>query len=354
MKFIIIVTALFSSSVMAHTHSSKELTESVMYANIYADKLIEEFDESLDNGPVSFFNMYNKTEFLSGNLIYSKILAARDYIENNGVVTKFRKNLIVEVRDASLFNQVVNEINEKAIEVLAYQSNLKNRETNGGNVIYPSSSQSGNLTGNTFPSKVWSLTFDDGPRSGRTEVVVDNLYRRNMKATFFMLTREAKRYKKSVNYVLNAEMEIALHSYNHKNLNKVSETVMDYEIGTALNELSKIGNQSVKLFRLPYGSGLRNETLRKKIANNGLVHIFWNVDTLDWKDKDPQSILKRTQKQMKLTPNKSGIILFHDIHAQTVIASELVMDHLQDNGDIVCTVGAVIDYINQEKQDCLK
>ncbi|MFT6630713.1 MAG: peptidoglycan/xylan/chitin deacetylase (PgdA/CDA1 family) [Bacteriovoracaceae bacterium] len=354
MKFIIIITALFSSSVMAHSHSNKEISESVMYANIYADKLIEEFDESLDKGAVSFFNMYNRTEFLSGNLIYAKILAARDYIENNGSVTKFRKNLIVEVRNASLFNQVVSEINEQAIEVLSFQKNLKSLESNNENVIYPSSSQSGNLTGNTFPNKVWSLTFDDGPRSGRTEVVVDNLYSRNMKGTFFMLTREAKRYRKSVDYVLNADMEIALHSYNHKNLNKVSESVMDYEIGTALNELSKIGNQSVRLFRLPYGSGLRNQTLRTKIAKNNLVHIFWNVDTLDWKDKDPQSILKRTQKQMKLTPNKSGIILFHDIHAQTVIASELVMDHLQENGDVVCTVGAVIDYINQDKQDCLK
>ena len=56
---------------------------------------------------------------------------------------------------------------------------------------------------------------------------------------------------------------------------------------------------------------------------------------------------------MSKTPNKSGVILFHDIHAQTVIASEKIMQYLNDEQKKVCTVGEIIDFINQEPQTCL-
>lgn len=62
----------------------------------------------------------------------------------------------------------------------------------------------------------------------------------------------------------------------------------------------------------------------------------------------------RSKKQMRLTPNKSGIILFHDIHAQSVIASELMMDHLLESNFKVCTVEEVISHINGNSEDCLK
>lgn len=327
-----------------HTHYPKINDPlALKYANIYADQLIKQFDEELDSGRPTIFD----------SDVYSKILAARDYIENRGEATQLQKYSILEVLNSIKYEGVVNEINVNSISIYNEQQKIKNRESSD-NVIYPSSSKSGNLTGNTFPKKVWSLTFDDGPRLKRTETIVDNLYERGMKASFFMLTREAKKYTSSVNYVLDANMELALHSYNHKNLNKASKEIMDYEIGTALSELEKAGNRKISLFRLPYGSGLRNKVLRDTITQNKLVHVFWNVDTLDWKDKDPESILKRTIKQMKASPKSSGIILFHDIHAQTVIASELVMDFLIDNGDTVCTVGDVVDYINQKPQGCLK
>ncbi len=57
---------------------------------------------------------------------------------------------------------------------------------------------------------------------------------------------------------------------------------------------------------------------------------------------------------MAKTPRKSGVILFHDIHPQTVIASEMVMNYLNNENKTVCTVGEVVDYLNRMKQDCLK
>ena len=60
------------------------------------------------------------------------------------------------------------------------------------------------------------------------------------------------------------------------------------------------------------------------IADLGMIHVFWNVDTLDWQDKDPDSIVARAQKQMKTEGH--GVILFHDIHPQSVIASKKLVE----------------------------
>ena len=115
MKFLIILSTLISFTALAHTNEKMGSSEAVMYANIYADQLIEEFDRELDNTTTNFFNMNKGEEFLIGNSVYSKILAARDYIENDGQVTKIRTHSILEVRDALLFKKVTSEINEKAI-----------------------------------------------------------------------------------------------------------------------------------------------------------------------------------------------------------------------------------------------
>jgi peptidoglycan/xylan/chitin deacetylase (PgdA/CDA1 family) len=325
--------------------SIQAASEANLYASVYADFLIDQFDKELDTSTQG-------SSFLTSET-YSRILACREYIEStNGHAHKYKSSSILFVKDSFKYAEVVATINSMAISINNYQQRIKSMNLSK-NILYPSLGGTGNVTGNTFPQNVWSLTFDDGPRSGRTQTVVDNLYRYGFEASFFMLMSQAKANKTTVDYVLDHNMELALHSYNHKNLVKVTEEVLEYEIGTAKYELEALGSRSISLFRLPYGSGTRNQLIRTKIAELGMIHIFWNVDTLDWKDKDPTSIYNRTIKQMNLTPSKSGIILFHDIHAQTVIASEKVMSYLSREDKKVCTVGEVISYLNGTQQSCL-
>jgi peptidoglycan/xylan/chitin deacetylase (PgdA/CDA1 family) len=339
-KFIIPLLVTLLAPAFAKADSQENI-----YANVYADFLIEQFDDELDTSS-------RGSSFLTSDT-YAKILAAREYIEHtDGHTHSYKSSSVLLVNDSLKYGQVVSIIDSMAVSISNTQKKMKSFN-NSRSILYPSLGGTGNVTGNTFPKNVWSLTFDDGPRSGRTQTIVDNLYSYGFEASFFMLTSQALRNTKTVDYVLDHNMELALHSYTHKNLVKVSGKVLDYEIGTAKTELEKLGNRGISLFRLPFGSGTRNQVIRNKIAKLGMIHIFWNVDTLDWKDKDPKSIYDRTVKQMNLTPKKSGIILFHDIHAQTVIASEMVMKYLSDENKKVCTVGEVISYINGTEQSCL-
>ena len=349
MKFTVLFSILlFTQNVFAISIEEKK------QANIYADFLIEEFDKELDKD--------YKILDIKKSEVYNKIVAARIFLEQSESIHKSHKHEsikryerrgIMEIPHVDSYLVTVKKIDEIASRIYAQNLARDYQNKSFSGVLYPSTDGKGNLTGNTYPKNVWTLTFDDGPRGARTKTVVDNLYRYNMKGSFFMLTREAKKYQSTVDYVKDADMEIALHSYTHKDLNKADDKTMDYELKTAKKELEKLAGVKIKHFRLPYGSGTRNKKLRQKIADLGMMHIFWNVDTLDWKDKNPESIFQRTIKQMNKTPKKSGIILFHDIHAQTVIASEMVMKYLDENNKTVCTLKDVISYHNGQKQDCL-
>lgn len=367
MKLLVLVIAVISIGSINHVFSNELVLEDLekAYASIYVDKLIEEFDKDLDRRLALKSILLDTDSHLSSYLnsqLYAKILSSRSFIESN-IESKhshkqYTKKLnLLNIQNSELYSAVVGKINRNAEVIYTQRAQLNKQQRKhkkNESVIFPSITTSGNLTGNTYPKSIWSLTYDDGPRGARTKKVVDDLYERGIKATFFMLTREAKRYEETAQYVVDAGMEIALHSYTHKDLNKQSIATMEKEITDAKADLESLLGVDTKVFRLPYGSGMRNKQLRSVITKNKYVHIFWNIDTLDWKDKDPASILRRVKKQMKLTRNGSGIILFHDIHAQSVIASELTMDYLISRGQKICTVSEVINHHNGEKVDCVE
>jgi peptidoglycan/xylan/chitin deacetylase (PgdA/CDA1 family) len=350
---LLMLSALIITQAYAHEtqNNTSKTDQEILYANIYADALIEEFDRKLD---LKHF-MQDKAESILYDETYARLLSARSYLESSGDSARAfikEKQSFLKIQDSNLYIKVIREINKNAIVIKKEQRHLRNREKSAS-VIYPSISEAGNVTGNTFPKNVWTLTFDDGPRPKSTKAIVDNLYRRNINATFYMLTAEAKKYQSEAFNVKDSGMTIALHSYSHPDLSKATDTSLAYQITQAKKDLENLMDVKVTTFRLPYGAGVRNSKIRSLIAKNNMVHIFWNVDTLDWKDKDPESILARTKKQMSLSPKNSGVILFHDIHATTVKASELTMDYILDAGNKICTVEEVINHINGKKEDCL-
>lgn len=309
------------------------------YADFYATDLLAQFDKEID---IALLMGTNPLE----SLTYAKLQGAKAYLDELDKV-ETSKTLFYPEINAEDFKQVKAEIDNQAEVVLDLYKNLKSNP-----YYYPSIERRGNINGNDFPKNVWALTFDDGPRPGKTAKIIDNLLSRNMRATFFMPTAEAKRYLTAARDVRDRGMDIALHSYTHANLPKVTDATLKYEITQAKIDLEKALDIDLKLFRLPYGAGVNTTKIRKLIADNNLIHVFWNIDTLDWKDKNPKSVLERAIKLMKATPNHSGVILFHDIHETTYEASRLVVDYLERLGNKVCSVQEVVDGMNGSSQQC--
>lgn len=248
------------------------------------------------------------------------------------------------------FKQFQKDIKDLSKDIQGLIKDLKGGRSTSGDIIFPAAGPSGNITGNGFPANTWSITYDDGPGGKTSPTVLQNLQNHGYKATFFMLAQQVNALPNTAKSISDAGMDIACHSWSHPQVPKLGPQGRQHEIVDAKHLIEQKLGKTIKLFRLPYGAGVSVSSIRQVIADNDMVHVFWNVDTLDWQDKNPQSILARALKQM--SSHKGGVILFHDIHPQSVIASNLLQDHMKSAGINVCTVQGVIDQQNQSLPGC--
>ena len=189
--------------------------------------------------------------------------------------------------------------------------------------------------GNDFQPKTVALTFDDGPHRKYTEQVLALLRKYGVKACFFELGRNLGQVgvgndvllaptAEIARKVLSAGHALANHSYSHRELPKLSQTDLTQEIEGTNLLLGKILGQRPNLFRPPYGA--RNKAILEQVSAGGMRSVMWNIDSLDWADPIPESIALRVLHE--LNRSHRGIILFHDIHRQSVAALPQVLEEL--------------------------
>jgi peptidoglycan/xylan/chitin deacetylase (PgdA/CDA1 family) len=286
---------------------------------------------------------------LKNQILKSKVDFNNILLESQKSKSDFDKNLKDVSKDAK-FNQLKQEIHTLGDEIQVYQESMRTPSSEA--TIFPSTTSSGNITGNGFPANTWSITYDDGPGGATSPTVLKNLQDRGVKATFFQLAQQVVALPKLATSIKDAGMDMASHSYTHAQLTKVGPVQLEKEITTAKKVIEEKLGIKLKLFRLPYGAGVSVPTIREKIAANNMVHVFWNIDTLDWQDKNPDSIVARSLKQIAALKKNAGIVLFHDIHPQSVIASAKLIDAMKTKGTKFCTVQEVVDQINSGAATC--
>lgn len=179
--------------------------------------------------------------------------------------------------------------------------------------------------------KAVALTFDDGPRaeSNRTPKVLALLKKYNAHATFFVLGTQARDNPQILKQQIAQGCEIGNHSWNHKNLSKLSMKKVKQQCNKTKKVVKTLTGYDVKLVRPPYGA------ISKKMRRHmNSPFILWNVDTEDWVSLDPEKILKRAKKKVK----DGSIILMHDIYSSTATALETLLPWLIENGYDILTV----------------
>jgi peptidoglycan/xylan/chitin deacetylase (PgdA/CDA1 family)/uncharacterized caspase-like protein len=184
------------------------------------------------------------------------------------------------------------------------------------------------VTGRRFPDKSVLLTFDDGPSSKFTPVVLDILKRYRVRAVFFEVGRNVGKAEGESRNILAAGHALANHSFSHAFLPKLDADALNHQLVDTNAALETAVKQKPLLFRPPYGA--RNDAILAAASGLGMKTILWNIDSQDWADPVPQSIASRVVAQVER--QKHGIILFHDIHERTTEALPLVLDELQKRG----------------------
>lgn len=166
-----------------------------------------------------------------------------------------------------------------------------------------------------------ALTFDDGP-SVHTNRLLDILKSENVKATFFVLGKSAKIQPKTILRQHREGHVVANHSWNHKQLSKLTVGEVADQINNTNQAIENILDTKVAYLRPPYGAF--NSDV-KQVAKMPI--ILWSLDPLDWKDRNAETVAQRM-----LDVKADGIILAHDIHKSTVDAIPEVIKALKEKG----------------------
>ncbi|MGT2929692.1 polysaccharide deacetylase family protein [Streptococcus dentasini] len=182
---------------------------------------------------------------------------------------------------------------------------------------------------------VVALTFDDGPNPVTTPKVLKTLKKYKAKATFFVVGQSIAGNESILKEELKAGHDIGNHSWNHPQLNKLPTNQASAQITQTSQAIEKATGQAPKLLRPPYGA--TNDKVR---SLTNLYQVLWDVDTLDWKNRNTQAILSQVKSQVK----DGSVILMHDIHPTTVNALPAVLEYLRSQGYKFVTVSELYGY----------
>ena len=168
-----------------------------------------------------------------------------------------------------------------------------------------------------------SLTFDDGPNPKTTPLILDILKKYNAKATFFILGQNIAGNEDIIRRMVAEGHEVANHSWSHPDFTKLTPDQIKQEVEQTQATLEQITGQRPLMVRPPYGAV--NQTVMNAM---NLPAIYWSVDSLDWKTRDPKAILNVIQANTR----PGSIVLLHDIHQPTAESIEPVIQYLQGQG----------------------
>ena len=163
------------------------------------------------------------------------------------------------------------------------------------------------------------LTFDDGPWPGTTPKVLDALKRECVRATFFLLGRNAKAQPALARRALAEGHSIGHHTFAHPLLDHMALAKAEAEIerGIAADEVAvygqRRGNPTTPFFRFPGFAS--NQALLERMSQRGLVVFGADVWASDWDPMSPEQELRLILARIERIGR--GIVLFHDTKAQT-------------------------------------
>ena len=189
------------------------------------------------------------------------------------------------------------------------------------------------LVENSMEHPKVALTFDDGPRAKYTPILLEGLKERGVHATFFIMGKNIDGNEGLIRQMQEEGHLIGNHTYNHVQLNKIPRELACEEIQKTNNEIYEVTGVYPSYIRPPFGAWQENLELCVT-----MLPVFWDVDTLDWKSKNVNSILKIVKNKVK----DGSIILMHDEYQTSVDAALKTVDMLLEQGYEFVTVDQMI------------
>ncbi len=236
------------------------------------------------------------------------------------------------------------------------------------------------------------LTYDDGPHITRTPKILDILKKKNVKATFFIVTSKLNNKTFPIfKRILDEGHIAASHHHEHDNNNNQSESEFKNKLKASIIKLAsfyhRAGYTYNKIYyRFPYAAygensnyhhmNVINEVSNELFSDNCINFAFWDIDSGDWiptltaeevfknikshdiggqytsyrikKINGKKKIIKKTVTNN--SPTKGGVILMHDIQERTIKATELFLNYVERNNYSIESLNNVDEFSFQNRR----
>ncbi len=177
--------------------------------------------------------------------------------------------------------------------------------------------------------KYVALTFDDGPRKGTTDRLLDGLKQRGVRATFFLIGQQIEANAGLVTRIAEEGHQIGNHTWSHQRLDGAMPDQAAQEVERTEAALESLLGGGEYWLRPPYG-----QVAAGTEASFGVPMVKWSVDPRDWESRNAEKVTRAILENVE--PN--SIILMHDIYPTSVDAALKVVDRLQEEGYWFVTV----------------
>ncbi len=242
----------------------------------------------------------------------------------------------------SVFDNCDNNI-EKSLKTI---SNIDNTKIGDYKITYKVKDSGNNKASitrnikvrkNLEPNTIY-LTFDDGPRDGVTDKILDVLKEKEVKATFFVTNNGSDDLIKRI---VSEGHSIGIHTASHR-YDVIYSSVDNYfnDLEIVRKRIYNLTGIDTNLIRFPGGSsntiskkyseGIMS-ILVKEVLNKGYQYYDWNVDSGDASfAKDKMKLYNNVINS--LSHDKYNVILMHDTKVVTMESLSSIIDYASSNG----------------------
>ena len=283
----------------------------------------------------------------SGNT--KKVIKKIIYKDKDGPVITLEGNEEMYISKGQKFNEPGYKAEDNCdgdlTKNVKVEGSVDSNNTGEYKLTYTVTDKSGNKTTKErkviVSNGVIYLTFDDGPNSGTTNVILDILKEEGVKATFFVTNNGPDELIKRE---YDEGHTVALHTASH-DYSIVYASVESYfnDLYSVQERVKRITGVESKIIRFPggasntisrrYSQGIMS-TLTKEVVNRGFKYYDWNLSSGDAAGGKPTANDIYNNVVNSLSHDRVNMVLMHDIKTYTRDALRDIIRYGKNNGYI--------------------
>lgn len=188
-----------------------------------------------------------------------------------------------------------------------------------------------------------AITFDRGPHPFYTPQILKILNASKVKATFFVIGEQARRYPQILRQAGNDGHEIEISSFHPVDLTQIPENEVEVEIEASGQAVQSLTGRHPLFFRPP--GGIYNYTVISTAQGLGYITALWTNNFESYLEAGQNEISLRDLKEIK----EGAILLFLESDPATLKILPRIITYLQEKNLKIVTVEQMKKELAKEK-----